>query len=252
MKDALGRIRRVLVLGGASDIGLATAEAYVRGGASHVILAARKPNDLDAAVSTLRDLGATTTQTILFDADAFDTHQEVLQTAFQAGDIDVVVLAFGVLSDQVSAEGDANHAIDTIRTNFTGAVSLLLPLADHLIAQGHGSIVVVSSAAGQRGRRSNYVYGSSKAGLDVFCQGLGDRLAPLGVQVLIVRPGFVRSKMTQGLPSAPLASTPQAVALAIVHGTTTGATIVWVPPAMRWVMAGLRLLPPSVFRRLEI
>jgi decaprenylphospho-beta-D-erythro-pentofuranosid-2-ulose 2-reductase len=252
MKDALGRVRRVLVLGGGSDIGLATAQAYVRGGARHVILAARKPNDLAAAAATLRELGATTVETIAFDSDAFDTHEDVLEAAFTAGDIDVIVLAFGVLSDQPTAERDPAHALDTIRTNFSGAVSVLLPLADRLTAQGHGSIVVISSAAGQRGRRSNYVYGSSKAGLDVFCQGLGDRLAPLGVQVLIVRPGFVRSKMTQGLPSAPLATTPQAVAQAIVTGTSTGASIVWVPGAMRWVMAGLRLLPPFLFRRLEI
>jgi len=252
MKDALGRVRRVLVLGGGSDIGLATVDEYVRRGARHVILAARKPDDLDAAATILRGSGATTVEAIAFDADAFETHAGVLDTAFAAGDIDVAVLAFGVLSDQPTAERNPDHALDTIRTNFTGAVSVLLPLADRLAAQGHGSIVVVSSAAGQRGRRSNYVYGSSKAGLDVFCQGLGDRLAPLGVQVLIVRPGFVRSKMTEGLPSAPLATTPQAVAEAIVHGTTTGASIVWVPGTMRWVMAGLRLLPPFLFRRLEI
>ena len=252
MKDALGRVRRVLVLGGGSDIGLATAEAYVRRGARHVILAARKPDDLDPAATTLRELGAATVEIIPFDAEAFETHTDVLDAAFAAGDIDVAVLAFGVLSDQLTAERNPGHALDTIRTNFSGAVSVLLPLADRLAAQGHGSIAVISSAAGQRGRRSNFVYGSSKAGLDVFCQGLGDRLASRGVQVLIVRPGFVRSKMTQGLPSAPLATTPRAVAQAIVYGTTTGATIVWVPGAMRWVMAGLRLLPPFAFRRLEI
>lgn len=251
MKDALGRVHRVLVLGGGSDIGLATAEAYVRAGARHVILAARKPDDLASAAAGLRSLGAIV-DTVVFDADAFDTHTDVLETAFAHGDIDVAVLAFGALSDQSTAERTPAHALDTIRTNFTGAVSVLLPLADRLAAQGHGAIVVISSAAGQRGRRSNYVYGSSKAGLDVFCQGLGDRLARRGVQVLIVRPGFVRSKMTQGLPSAPLATTSAAVAEAIVRGTTIGATVVWVPGPLRWVMAGLRLLPSSLFRRLEI
>jgi decaprenylphospho-beta-D-erythro-pentofuranosid-2-ulose 2-reductase len=252
VKDALGRVRRVLVLGGGSDIGLATAQAYVRRGARHVILAARKPGDLDGASAELRRLGATTVETIAFDADAFGTHQEVLESAFAAGDVDVVVLAFGVLSDQATAERNPVHALDTIHTNFTGAVSILLQLADRLTAQGHGSIVVISSVAAQRGRRSNHVYGSSKAGLDVFCQGLGDRLAPHGVQVLIVRPGFVRSKMTEGLPAAPLATEPQTVAEAIVNGTTTGATIVWVPGTLRWIMAGLRLLPSFLFRRLEI
>jgi decaprenylphospho-beta-D-erythro-pentofuranosid-2-ulose 2-reductase len=252
VKDALGRVRRVLVLGGSSDIGLATAQAYVRRGARHVILAARKPNDLDGASAELRRLGASTVETVPFDADALDAHQGVLEFAFAAGDIDVVVLAFGALGDQATAERNPPHALDTIHTNFTGAVSILLQLADRLTAQGHGSIVVISSVAAQRGRRSNHVYGSSKAGLDVFCQGLGDRLAPRGVQVLIVRPGFVRSKMTDGLPAAPLATEPQTVAEAIVNGTTTGATIVWVPGILRWIMAGLRLLPPFLFRRLEI
>jgi decaprenylphospho-beta-D-erythro-pentofuranosid-2-ulose 2-reductase len=251
MRDALGRVHRVLVLGGGSDIGLAAAHAYVGAGARHVILAARKPDDLDTPATTLRALGAAV-DTVAFDADATETHADVLKTAFAAGDVDVVILAFGLLSDQATAERRPDHALDTIRTNFTGAVSVLLPLADCLERQGYGSIVVVSSAAGQRGRRSNYVYGASKAGLDVFCQGLGDRLAPRGVQVLIVRPGFVRSKMTHGLPAAPLASTPDAVAEAIIRGTTTGASTVWVPPAMRWVMAALRLLPLSLFRRLEI
>ena len=244
-------MHRVLVLGGGSDIGLATAKAYVRAGARHVILAARKPQELETEAAHLRTLGATV-DAVSFDADAFETHTDVLRGAFSLGDIDVVVLAFGVLSDQSIAESTPGHALDTIRTNFSGAVSVLLPLADRLGEQGHGSIVVISSAAGQRGRRSNFVYGASKAGLDVFCQGLGDRLAPRGVQVLIVRPGFVRSKMTQGLPPAPLATTPNAVAHAIVRGTTTGADIVWVPGTMRWVMAGLRLLPPFAFRRLEI
>lgn len=251
MNGALGRVDRVLVLGGGSDIGLAAARAYVRAGARYVILAARKPGDLEASADQLRSMGAVV-DPIAFDADAFETHAEILRTAFSGVDIDVVILAFGALSDQATAERTPAHALDTIRTNFTGAVSVLLPLADRLAAQGHGAIVVVSSAAGQRGRRSNYVYGASKAGLDVFCQGLGDRLAPRGVHVLIVRPGFVRSKMTRGLPPAPLSTTPEAVAEAILHGTTSGATVVWVPGLMRWVMAGFRLLPPSLFRRLEI
>ncbi len=253
MNDAFGSVRSVLVLGGGSDIGLATAQRLVQRGARRVILAARKPDDLADAAASLRSSGASTVETTAFDADAFQTHPAFLEQVFSGpGDIDAVVLAFGVLSDQVRAEADAHYTLDILRTNFLGAVSVLLPLADRMAAQGHGCIVVLSSVAGERGRRSNYVYGSSKAGLDVFCQGLGDRLAPLGVQVLVVRPGFVRSKMTKGLKAAPFAVSPEEVAGVIVAGMASGAPVVWAPPRVRWIMSVLRHLPRPLFRRLEI
>ena len=253
MNDAFGRVRSVLVLGGGSDIGLATAKRLVQRGARRVILAVRKPDDLADAAASLRASGASTVETTAFDADAFQTHQAFLEQVFSGpGDIDAVVLAFGVLADQVRAEADAPYTLDILRTNFLGAVSVLLPLADRMAAQGHGCIVVLSSVAGERGRRSNYVYGSSKAGLDVFCQGLSDRLAPLGVQVLVVRPGFVRSKMTKGLKAAPFAVSPEEVAGVIVAGMASDAPVVWAPPRVRWVMSVLRHLPRPLFRRLEI
>lgn len=254
MNDAFGRARSVLVLGGGSDIGLATAQRLVQRGAHRVILAARKPDDLAEAAASLRKSGASTVETVEFDADAFETHPAFLEQIFAnpGGDIDAVVLAFGVLADQVRAEADAAYTLDVLRTNFLGSVSVLLPLADRMAVQGHGCIVALSSVAGERGRRSNYVYGSSKAGLDVFCQGLGDRLAPLGVQVLVVRPGFVRSKMTKGLKAAPFAVSPEEVAGVIVAGMASGAPVVWAPPRVRWVMSSLRHLPRPLFRRLEI
>ena len=254
MNDAFGRVRSVLVLGGGSDIGLATAQRLVQRGARRVILAARKPDDLAETAALLRASGASTVETTAFDADAFESHPAFLEQLFAepGGDIDAVVFAFGALSDQVRAEADAAYALDILRTNFLGAVSVLLPLADRMAAQGHGCIVVLSSVAGERGRRSNYVYGSSKAGLDVFCQGLGDRLAPLGVQVLVVRPGFVRSKMTRGLKAVPFAVSPEEVADVIAAGMASGAPVVWAPPRVRWVMSVLRHLPRSLFRRLEI
>jgi len=164
----------------------------------------------------------------------------------------VVVVTFGVLGDQRAAEKDAAAALDVARTNYVGAVSVLLPIAERLREQGHGAIVVLSSVAGERGRRSNYVYGSSKAGLDVFCQGLADRLRPEGVRVLVVRPGFVRSKMTAHLDPVPLSTTPQAVATAVLDGLDRGSDVVWVPSTLRWVMLGLRHLPRALFRKLEI
>ena len=135
-------------------------------------------------------------------------------------------------------------------TNYVGAVSVSLAVARLLRRQGHGTLVVLSSVAGERVRKANFIYGSSKAGLDGFAQGLGDSLAGSGASVLIVRPGFVHSKMTAGMDAAPLATTPQKVAEATVAALASGRQIVWVPGALRLVMAVFRHLPRAVFRRL--
>jgi decaprenylphospho-beta-D-erythro-pentofuranosid-2-ulose 2-reductase len=157
-----------------------------------------------------------------------------------------------VLGDQDAAEHDAAEAVRIVETNYTGAVSVLVPLAQAMRRQGHGRIVALSSVAGERARKSNFVYGSSKAGLDAFCQGLGDSLQGTGVRVMVVRPGFVHSKMTHGLEAAPLATDPESVAAAIVTGLGRGADTVWAPGTLRYVMAVLRHLPRVVFRRLPI
>src|SRR5262249_48601482 len=158
-----------------------------------------------------------------------DTHQASIERAFADGDVDLVLVAFGVLGDQDRAETDRDEALRIIDSNFTGAVSVLIPVVNKLRAQGHGTVVVLSSVAGERARRSNFVYGSSKAGLDAFCQGLGDSLLDSGVRVVVVRPGFVRTKMTAGQPPAPMATTPDAVADAIVAGLARGSEIIWAP-----------------------
>ncbi|HEV7886348.1 MAG TPA: SDR family NAD(P)-dependent oxidoreductase [Acidimicrobiales bacterium] len=235
MKDALGSVQTVLVLGGSSEIGLAIARALAAPRQAHVILASRKP---DETVS----VGGRTTH-VPFDADDVGSHASFVADVFGGGhgDIDVVVVAFGVL------DGDP---ADVARTNFLGAVSVTSLVADRLREQGHGEIVVLSSVAGERVRKSNYVYGATKAGLDGFAQGLGDALAGSGVHVLVVRPGFVKTKMTAGMEAAPLSTTADAVADAVVRGLARGADTVWVPGALRFVMAALRHLPRAVFRRL--
>ena len=253
MSDGLGRYRTIVVLGGGSDIGLATAKRLVDGGTKRVILAARRPDALTASADELRARGAEDVELLSFDALDLASHASLVANLFERDrDIDLVVLAFGVLPDEEAAEKDASIAIEAARTNYVGAVSVLLPLAQGMLGQGHGTIVVVSSVAAERGRRSNFVYGSSKAGLDTFCQGLADRLHPSGVRLLVVRPGFVRSSMTRGLDPAPLATTPDEVARAIDDGLQGSASIIWVPAKLRWVMSGLRHLPRAVFRRLDI
>ncbi len=223
MKDALGSVQSVLVLGGGSDIARATCEALVRRRHARVVLAARKPEDLADTVAAIIAAGASAVETVAFDATDFATHQEFVTSTFDRfGDFDVVLVAFGVLGDQATAETDGAAAVEIVETNFTGVVSVTVPVAQRLEQQGHGSLVLLSSVAGERARRSNFVYGSSKAGVDAFYQGLGDSLAGRGVHVMIVRPGFVTTKMTEGLEPAPLSTTPEAVARGDRAGTRAG------------------------------
>jgi len=243
VKDALGRVESLLVLGGGSEIGLATARALVSRGARRVVLAARAPERLEAEAAALRSAGA---QVALERWDAGDVQGQEAAIAGlfdRHGDLDVVLAAAGVLEGSPA---------DVIATNFLGLAAALAPAAERMREQGHGTLVVLSSVAGERPRRSNYLYGSSKAGLDAFAQGLGDALADSGVGVLVVRPGFVHTKMTSGLDPAPLATTPEAVADAIVTGLARGSHTVWVPGPLRWVMSALRHLPRPLFRRLDL
>ncbi|MET9363354.1 decaprenylphospho-beta-D-erythro-pentofuranosid-2-ulose 2-reductase [Streptomyces sp. NPDC006632] len=251
MKDAFGTPQSLLVLGGTSEIGLATARRLVARRTRTVWLAGRPSPALESAAAGLRELGADV-HTLAFDALDCAGHEVALGKVFAEGDIDMVLLAFGVLGDQTHDEGEPLAAVRVAQTNYTGAVSAGLVCAKALQAQGHGSLVVLSSVAGERGRRSNFIYGSSKAGLDAFAQGLGDALHGSGVHVMVVRPGFVRTKMTAGLAEAPLATTPEAVALAIETGLRRRAELVWVPGAMRLVMSALRHVPRGVFRRLPV
>lgn len=251
MKDAFGTPQSLLVLGGTSEIGLATARRLVARRTRTVWLAGRPSADLEKSAAALRDMGADV-HTVAFDALDPESHEESLGKIFTEGDIDMVLLAFGILGDQARDEDEPLSAVRVAQTNYTGAVSAGLVCARALQSQGHGSLVVLSSVAGERARRSNFIYGSSKAGLDAFSQGLGDALHGTGVHVMVVRPGFVRSKMTAGLEEAPMATTPDAVAEAIETGLRRRSETVWVPGALRLVMSALRHAPRPLFRRLPV
>jgi decaprenylphospho-beta-D-erythro-pentofuranosid-2-ulose 2-reductase len=252
MKDALGNVQSVLVLGGGSDLALATCERLAPR-ARTIVLAARKPETLDGAIADLRGKGAEQVDAIAFDATDYASHDTfVAETFDRYGDFDVVLVAFGVLGEQEQAERVGRLAREIVEANFVGAVSVGVPIVQRLREQGHGSLVVLSSVAGERVRRSNFVYGASKAGFDGFFQGFSDALAGSGVHVMIVRPGFVHTKMTAGKKAAPLATTPDKVAVAIVDGLRREREIIWVPGGLRWVMAVLRHVPRPVFRRLPL
>ncbi len=245
--------RRVLVLGGSSEIALAIVRELQARTPRDVALVGRSATSLSAAAEELGAAGCP--RVITFDLDAldFDHHAEVLEQAFQAlGGADIVIVAVGALGERGGLPEDIVAAAAVLQVNLAGAGSLMMHAARRLRDDGGGTIVVLSSVAAERPRRANAVYGASKAGLDSLAHGLGDALHEQAVRVLVVRPGFVRTKMTQGLQAAPLATTPQAVAGRVVDGLDTGAGTVWAPRALRLLMLVLRMIPRPLFRRLKL
>ena len=251
MMDALGTPQSVLLLGGTSDIGLAVVRQLVSRRPARVVLAARPSPRREEVVAALTAAGHEVTA-VDFEAEDVAAHPAVVDAAFAGGDVDVAVVAFGVLGDQERAWQDHGAAVRMMQVNTTGAVSVGVLLGQRMTAQGHGVVVALSSVAGERPRRSNFVYGASKAGMDAFYTGLREALRPAGVRVLVVRPGFVTSAMTQGLEPAPLSTDPDAVAAAVARALATRRETIWTPPPLRWVMSALRHVPAQVFRRLPI
>ena len=250
MRDALGAVQSALVLGGGSDIAAATCVELAKGRLRTVVLAGRDPERLEPVAERLRAAGVTRVDVTAFDADQPDTHAAVIDGVFDSHpDLDVVILAFGALGEADELHRDPQAAARLATTNYAGAVSSGIAAAERLRAQGHGTLVVLSSVAGERVRADNFVYGSTKAGLDAFAQGLGDSLAGSGASVMVVRPGFVRTAMTAGMPDGPMATTAEAVAVDIAEGLRRGSHTVWSPAKLRPVFAVLRHLPRPVWRK---
>jgi len=218
-----------------------------------VVLAGPDEARLVEAGKALATAGVTTLHTIRFDVRNTATHDALVSdAASHLGTIDLVIVASGILGTSGLEEISAASVANDLATNFVGPAAILSAFAKRMVQQGYGQIVVFSSVAGIRVRRANFVYGSAKAGLDGFCQGLSDALFGTGVELMIVRPGFVHSKMTTGLKSAPFAVEVDAVADSVVRGLEAGAKVVWCPRPLRYVFAGFRLLPQAVWRRLPM
>jgi decaprenylphospho-beta-D-erythro-pentofuranosid-2-ulose 2-reductase len=252
MENAFGEPQTIVVLGGTSDIGLAIAHALVGPVTRTIVLACRDVDRGEQAAASLRD-PSVEVAVVHFDALDTSSHAGVIEAiATRFGDLDVVVLAFGELGEGEKTGRDADATAHLAQVNFTGALSAGVAVANQLRRQGHGALVVLSSVAGERVRRANFVYGATKAGLDGFAQGLGDSLVGSGARVLVVRPGFVHSSMTKGLPAAPFATTPDRVAAITVKGLRAGRRTVWAPGVLRYVFIALRHLPGPVWRRLPL
>ncbi|HEY1590627.1 MAG TPA: SDR family NAD(P)-dependent oxidoreductase [Solirubrobacteraceae bacterium] len=243
----------VLLLGGTSEIGLAIVRRLGQDGPVTAYLVGRGRDRLESALAELKRSGVAGGVVDELDAIEAPRHREVIARAFeQAGGFDVVVMAVGVLGAQAGLDADREEALEVMETDFVGSGSLLLESLRELRARGRGTLVVLSSVAAERPRASNAIYGAAKAGLDSLAQALADATADTGVRVLVVRPGFVITRMTAGLEPAPMSTTPEAVADATVRALATGAHTVWVPGRLRVVFAIMRHLPRPVWRRLPL
>ncbi|MFV0316584.1 MAG: SDR family NAD(P)-dependent oxidoreductase [Microthrixaceae bacterium] len=250
MRDALGEVQSVLVLGGGSDIGRSLVTRLARRRCDTVILAGRPEDDMDVVADAARSAGAKNVETVHWESTDFASHEKVIGEIFEAhADIDLVYAPAGILGSQEAFEADPAFAARAFDINCAGLVSSCLVVAQHMRQQGHGTIVLMSSVAGVRARKDNFVYGATKAGLDAFAQGLGDELVEHGIRVMVVRPGFVHTKMTEGMDAAPFSTTPDKVAAAITGGLTKGSEVVWVPGLLAYVFFAFRNLPRSIWRR---
>lgn len=247
--------RAVIVLGGGSEIGLAIARELVRGGARTVVLAGR---DAEAMHRDAADLEVhARVETVSFDGRAYDSHVTSIEEAFTlAGETQAVILAFAVLGDTDAFEASPTLAGGAASVNFAGGVSASLAAARALarqqqVGQGRPStLMVLSSTAALRPRQANYVYGATKAGLDFFARGLADSYRERGVRVLIVRPGFVRTRMTHDLPRRPQETTAEAVARDVVRAMRQGASVCWSPGTLRYLRLPIQLAPGWLIRRI--
>ena len=241
-----------LVIGATSAIAEATARMLAERGAS-LYLVGRNAARLEAIAADLKVRGAANVTTEAMDLNTYALHGPMIERAFTAlGRVDSVLIAHGTLSDQKACERAVARALGEITTNALSVVSLLTLLANRLEAQRRGAIVVISSVAGDRGRASNYVYGSAKALVTTFCSGLRQRLAPAGVRVITIKPGFVDTPMTRSFRKGLLWAKPAAVARGIVRAIDRGRGVAYLPGFWRPVMLAVRLVPERVFARLRM
>ncbi len=251
MNDATGMPQTAVVIGGTSDIGRSLLRALVARRLRRIVLAGRDEIGLRKVADELLGIGATSVETAFCDVTDAASHAALARdTAARLGQIDLVLVTAATLGDQSIDETDPLSAARVLDTNCTGPAAAMIAFASVLRAQGHGRIVVLSSVAGVRVRRANFVYGSSKAGLDAFATGLGDALRGTGASVMIVRPGWVATRMTAGMDPAPFATTAEAVAADVVTAMGKGRNVVWSPAPLKWVFAVLRLLPSALWRRM--
>jgi len=249
MSDAA---KRIVILGAASAIAEATARIWAAEGAS-LVLVARDQERLAAIADHLRALGAKEARGIALDCAKADAKLEFSAIVAALGGVDIVLLAYGTLGDQAELEKNPAAAAELIQTNFTSAVAWCLAAGGVLERQRSGVLLVIGSVAGDRGRRSNFIYGACKGGLARLVEGLAHKLAPVGARAVIVKPGFIDTPMTASfVKNGLLWAKPEAVAAIIAKAAASGGPVVYAPRFWRLVMLAIRHLPTFVFNRLNI
>jgi len=243
----------IVIFGATSAIAQAFARHYAPAG-GRFFLIARNAARLATIAADLRARGAERVESTTADLADLALHAGLIAQAKSAlGAIDRVLIAHGTLSNQQTCETGADSMIREIGINFLSAASLLTSLANVMQAQRSGSIAVIGSVAGDRGRQSNYVYGSAKAGLGAFVEGLRHRMTRYGVNVTLVKPGFVDTPMTAGLAKGgPLWASPEKVAKDIKNAMEGGAAVLYTPWFWRWIMMIIRSVPDAIFRRTRL
>jgi decaprenylphospho-beta-D-erythro-pentofuranosid-2-ulose 2-reductase len=249
MRDGLGRPQTILVLGGTSQIGCAIADRLLTGPGT-VLLAGRDPDRLAGAAAGLARRGRRV-ETLHYDATApaAATVDVLAAAGARVGDLDVVLLCVGVLTDEAVLGGDPVATETTLRTNLLGPVVAIRAAVSHLSAQGHGTLVVLSSVAAVRARPGLLTYGVAKSALDVYARRIGATARGSGARVLVVRPGHVRTRMTAGLAEPPFTTDAGQVAIRVGRALTRRPAVAYAPAILRSVMTVLRLLPPAIYRR---
>jgi len=245
-------VTRILLVGASSAIAAACARRWAADGAQ-LMLVGRDADKLEAIARDLTVRGAASVSTFVLDALDTPRHAEMLAAAVHTlGTIDIALIAHGTLPNQQACQLDVSQTLRELASNATSVIALLTLLATHLEGQQHGSLAVITSVAGDRGRPSNYVYGSAKAAVSTFCEGLRPRLFKAGVSLTDIRPGFVNTPMTAGLPlPAMLVAEPDTVATRIVHGIARKRDVLYVPAFWAIILLIVRLLPRPLFKRLS-
>lgn len=242
-------MRKILIVGATSAIAEQAARRFAAAGDA-LFLSGRNAERLDAIEKDLKVRGATRVGTYIMDADDLAAHAPMIDTAYAALDgLDTVLVAYGTLPDQSACAADPAKAVAAWHTNAVSVIALLTDIANRFEKQGHGTIAAISSVAGDRGRASNYVYGSAKAGLNAFMDGLRHRLFAVGVQVVTIRPGMVDTPMTADFDKGPLFASPEKVGGDIHAAIEKGKPVCYTPRIWWWIMTVITALPRAIFHR---
>ena len=245
-------MRKILIYGATSAMAVEFAKCFAKERASF-FLVSRSEEKAQAVADDLRVRGAAQAEARSLDFGDFAAHEAVWKSALTTlGHIDVVLVAHGEMGDQTEGQNDYQHAEEVLKTNFLSVVSLVTPIANHFEKEGKGTIAVIASVAGDRGRQSNYIYGTAKGAVTTFLQGLRNRLHPSGVQVITIKPGFVATPMTAHLDQGPLFASPEKVGAGIYDAVKSGKNEVYLPGYWRLIMSVIKGIPEPIFKRLKL